>query len=204
MAITNYGELKTAIRDWMFADADIASNAADFVTLAQGYLNRRLRCRDMITQATLSIDVNNLFALPSDYLQWRNLVEVASLRRPLSYITQEEADEVYPDRPSGLGVNFTIIGSNIRVYPVPANDLELTYYAHLGAFPTDADTDWLLTKFPNLYLAAGCMMAAEYLKDDGEAQKQLAIVDMYVGMLSAEDDLGEMSNAGMHIEGHVW
>jgi hypothetical protein len=203
MAITNYGELKTAIRDWMFADADITSNAEDFVTLAQSYLNRRLRCRDMITQATLTIS-SELFALPSDYLQWRNLVEVASLRRPLSYITQEEADEIYPDRPSGLGVNFTIIGSNIRVYPTPANDLELTYYARLGAFASDAATDWLLTKFPNLYLAAGCMMAAEYLKDDGEAQKQLAIVDMYVSLLSAEDDLGEMSNAGMYIEGHVW
>lgn len=188
MAITNYGELKTAIRDWMFADADITSNAADFVTLAQGWLNRNLRCREMITVGNISIG-SGVYALPSDYLQYVHVVETgSSIRRPLTFISQTEADRVYPSRPSGLGECFTIIGTNIRVYPTPTNQIELTYYAKLGAFASDSATDWLLTKLPNLYLSAGCMFAAEYLKDDAEAQKHLAISQMYVDQLKAEDD----------------
>jgi hypothetical protein len=187
MAITNCGELKTAIRDWMFADADITSNAADFVTLSQGWLNRNLRCREMITVADITIG-SGVYALPSDYLQYVHVVEKASTRRPLTFISQTEADRVYPSRPSGLGETFTIIGTNIRVFPTPSNQIELTYYAKLGAFASDSATDWLLTKLPNLYLSAGCMFAAEYLKDDAEAQKHLAIAQMYVDQLKAEDD----------------
>jgi hypothetical protein len=187
MAITNYGELKTAIRDWMFADADITSNAADFVTLSQGWLNRNLRCREMITVSDITIG-SGVYALPNDYVQYVHVVEKAAIRRPLTFISQTEADRVYPSRPSGVGENFTIIGTNIRVFPTPSNQIELTYYAKLGTFANDAATDWLLTKLPNLYLSAGCMFAAEYLKDDAEAQKHLAIAQMYVDMLKAEDD----------------
>jgi hypothetical protein len=187
MAITNYGELKTAIRDWMFADADITSNAADFVTLSQGWLNRNLRCREMITVTDITIG-SGVYALPSDYVQYVHVVEKAAIRRPLTFISQTEADRIYPSRPSGVGENFTIIGSNIRVFPTPSNQIELTYYAKLATFADDAASDWLLTKLPNLYLSTGCMFAAEYLKDDAEAQKHLAIAQMYVDMLKAEDD----------------
>lgn len=193
MAISTYGELKTAIGSWAF-DSGSAINAGDMVTLAQGYINRRLRCRSMITQADISVS-SGLYALPSDYLQYRLVVEKASPRRKLGFITMDKADESYPDRPSGLGIHFTIIGSNIRVFPTPSNDIELTYYARLAAMTNDDDTDWLLGRCPNLYLAAGQMYVADFLKDNAEAAKQKAVVDLLIDDIHAEDMASEFANA---------
>lgn len=200
MALSNYGELKSAIENWQYGAGTITANVADIVTLSQGYLNRRLRTRNMITQVSLS-PTSGLFTLPSDYLQIRAVVEEDTYRRPLRYVAPEKADELYPTRPSGEGLYYTIIGSSIRVYPTISNDIELTYYAALGAFADDSATDWLLTKMPNLYLSAGQMFAAEFLKDDSEVAKQATIVDMYVSMLNAEDDGAELATASYMAEG---
>ena len=200
MAITNYGELKTAIQAWQYDASDIATYAADIVTLSQGYLNRFLRCREMMTVTSLS-PTAGVFTVPTGYLQWRRVVEEDTSRRPLLYITPEKADDLYPQRPSGEGRYFTIIGSDLRVYPTITNDIEFTYYAGLSAFGSDGATDWLLTKFPNLYLSAGAMFAAEFIKDDNEVSKQATIVQRYIDMLNAEDDHTEFANVAFMAEG---
>lgn len=195
MAFSTFGGLKTAIEDWCYDSSAITGYLDDIVTLSQAYLNRRLRCREMITQATLTIS-SGLFTIPTGYLQWRSLVQVTSPRRRLQFITYDKADDLYPDRPAGLANHFTIIGSSIRAFPTPTTSLELTYYAALSAPASDSATDWLLTKMPNVYLNAGQMFAAEFLKDDAEMQKQAAILDIYIAMLNSEDDAAELAGAG--------
>lgn len=202
MAISTYGELKTALENWQYASTSLTAVAADIVTLAQGYINRRLRVREMVTQDDIT-PTAGLFALPSDFLQVRHIAELGSYRIPLKYIALEGADRLFPTRQSGTGLYYTFIGSNIRVFPTTTNDIELTYYAKLAAFDDDSDTDWLLTKMPNLYLAACQAMAAEFLKDDAEFQKQATIADMYISMLNAEDDGAELADATYTPEGFV-
>ena len=196
MAISTYGELKTALVNWQYGAGTLNAVAGDLVTLAQGYLNRRLRTRYQITQTDISpTEVTYLYALPSNYLQVRHVTALAAIRRRLTYITLEGADAIYPERPSGEGAHYTIIGSNIQVFPTMDDDIELTYYASLAAFSQDEDTDWLLTRMPNLYLSACQMYAAEFLKDDAEIQKQATIVDMYIAMLNSESMAGEIADA---------
>ena len=203
MAITNYGELKTAVQTWMFDAGDIAASASDMVTLAQSLLNRRIRRREMITQSDIT-PTAGLFALPDDFLQVRHVAELNGTRRkPLKLITLEQSDRIYPDREAGIGTHYAIIGSNIRVFPTITNDIELTYYASLAAFSSDSATDWLLQKFPNVYLSAACMFAAEYIKDDNEVQKHMAMLDMYVSMLNSEDDAAEFADAEFMAEGMI-
>lgn len=201
MAITTYGELKTAIGQWMMG-ANTTSNFSpeDVVTLAQDYLNRNLRTRDMVTRTDLTISSGE-YTLPTDFLMVRQLVEKASTRRKLSYIAPEEAEEVYGDRPSGLGIHYTIFGSAIRVFPTPSNDVELTYYARLGAFANDSATDWLLTKSPGTYLQTGMLMAAQFIHDDAKFQQQAAIVDRMIRALNGESGMQEFANVSLHIEG---
>lgn len=200
MAIANYGDLKTRIGDFMFDAGIVDTEAADIVTLSQAMLNVKLRCREMVTSTDLS-PTSGVFTLPSDYAQWRMVVEKASQRRPLEFISMEEAEEIYPDRPSGLGVHFTITGSSLRVFPTIANDINFVYYARLGAFADDDATDWLLTRYPHVYLCAGQMIAAEFIKDDAEYAKHAAALERYVDMIHAQDDLAEMASAGIHIQG---
>lgn len=204
MAISNYGTLKTAIESFQYGAGSLTTQAADLVTLAQGYLNRRLRTRHQVTQVEITPDpATFLHPLPDDFLQVRHVAELASYRRKLTYIALDAADTLYPYREDGLGVHYTIIGSNIEVFPATSNDIELTYYAALGAFSDDDQTDWLLTKMPGLYLGAGQMYAAEFLKDDAELQKQATIVDMMIALLNAEDDGAEMADATYTPQGQV-
>jgi hypothetical protein len=201
MAISTYGELKTAIETWMYGAGSLTAPADDLVALSQGYINRKLRCRKMIQQSDISID-GGVYPLPSDFLQVKHVAELATSRRRLRYISLENADRLYPDRESGEGIYYTIIGSNIEVYPTTDNDIELTYYKRLAAFTDDSQTDWLLSWMPNLYLSAGQMYAAEFLKDDAEVQKQALIVDTYISMLNAEDDGAELADATFMAEGY--
>lgn len=200
MSITNYGELKTAVQEWLYDNSSVTAYASDFITLAQGYLNRVLRCREMVTQTDISIS-SGLYALPADYLEWRHVVEKASIRRPLNFISLASADNMFPDRPSGLASHFTVIGSNIRCYPTPTNDIELTYYAKIAALSADSDTDWLLTKMPNLYLSTSLMYAAEFIKDDEEAAKHKGLADLYIEQIRSEDQMNTLANSPAYIDG---
>ena len=201
MAITNFGELKTAIGDWMM-DADTASNfsAADCVTLAQGHFNRKLRCRQMVTKSDLTISSGE-FTLPTDYMAWKRVVEKADPRRVLEYITLDKADELYGSAPSGLGNHFSIRGSKLIVYPTPSNDVELTYFARLAAFATEDATDWLLDSYPNLYLNAGMMFAAQFLHDDAKFSMQAQIVQTMIDDLNADEVISEYTNVSTYPAG---
>ena len=50
MAISTYAELQTAVTDWM-ARSDLSGNAADFITLGEARLNRKLPLRELTDQA---------------------------------------------------------------------------------------------------------------------------------------------------------
>lgn len=199
MAITNSGELETAVQDWLDRN-DITGYAADYVTLAQGYLNMRLRCRQMVTTGTLS-PTSGVFTLPSDYLQYRSIVEDASDRRSLEFITLDEAEEIYPDRPSGLGIHFTILGSDLRVYPTISNDIILTYYAKLGAFSQDSDTDWLLTAYPHIYLLGAKAFAYDFIDQGNRMAESFARLEAEIDQLNGQDMAAEFASAPLHIEG---
>lgn len=191
MAITNFGTLKTAINDHV--GETLTSYSPDLITFAQDYFDLNLRHREMVTSTDLS-PTSGVFTLPSDYAQYRKVVEKASIRRPLTGITEDEADRIWSSRPAGLGEHFSITGNSLRVYPTITNDIELTYYAHFTAFSADEDTDWLLTKKPLVYMRACQMMAADFLKDDGEYAKYQSIVDRYIHELNSASQVGEFAD----------
>lgn len=198
MAITNSGELEQAVQDWLDR-TDISGYAADFIVLAQGFLNTRLRTRQMVTTTTLS-PTSGVFTLPSDYLSWRRVVEDASQRRPLEQISLEEAEELYPDLPSGRGIHFAIYGESLRVYPTITNDIELTYYAELTDFTGDSDTDWLLTDYPHIYLMAAKMFAFDFVSDP-KADREQARLQNEIDQLNGQDNLAEFAATALHING---
>src|SRR5688572_18390612 len=107
-AIVDYASLKTAIGEWFMA-RDFSADADVFIDLAEAYFNIKLRCRQMETIASI-VASSNTYALPSDYVEYKRVVEKASIRRRLSYITEDAVDQLYPDRASGLSCHFTIIG----------------------------------------------------------------------------------------------
>src|SRR5438105_3725485 len=92
MAITTNSELLAAISDRL-GRADMSAAApvvAEFVAIAEGRINRRLRTRDMETRNT-TFPINGEYVpLPADFLQVRNLyIDSTASRVQLRYLTPE-------------------------------------------------------------------------------------------------------------------
>jgi hypothetical protein len=200
-AIVDYASLKTAIGEWFMA-RDFSSDADVFIDLAEAYFNIKLRCRQMETIASIAAS-SNTYALPSDYVEYKRVVEKASIRRRLSYITEDAVDQLYPDRASGLSNHFTIIGSTIYTYPLSSTDIELTYYAKIPALSGSATTNWLILAHPNLYLHACLLYAAEFTKDNEELSKESTFVQYYIDLMHAADNRAKFANAGVTLPGNV-
>ena len=211
MPITNHSQLVQAVQDWMMDRSDLASFAPDCITLCEGYLNyggnwdthdRPLRCRQMETIATLSPDAEGDYPLPSDYLQYKRISENSvSPRRSLAYIEPTGVDVWYPGRQSGVGSNFTIIGSNLYGYPNSGSTVELVYYAKIPPLTALAPENWLLTDNPNIYLYGSLMMAADKVKFPEELEKYATMLRAFVSRLNDTDKMSRMARAGLSMRG---
>jgi hypothetical protein len=91
-------------------------------------------------------------ALPTDYLQWRDVRWPGSLPRSLEYDDRTWLSETFPDSPSAPPRYFTIEGTTISVMPVDNTSLTLRYYQKIPALSDAAPTNWLLAAHPDLYL----------------------------------------------------
>ncbi len=205
MAISTYSELLTAIEDWSVRP-DLTSYIPDFVTLATAMFNvgqqgvKPVRTREMEEVATLS-PTSGVFTVPSDYLQYRRVVELASWRRELHYIAPSYAEQAYGDRPSGQPRDFTIIGSSLYAFPTTANDLELTYYQQIPNLSVSNTTNWLLTKAPHIYLHGGLFQLAMFISDNDLLQRSTAILVSAIDGLNQQDEMGNYARAAVRMPG---
>lgn len=199
MAISTYGGLKTAIGTWIARD-DLMAYTGDFVTFAEGYINSRLRVRQMEAKATLS-PTSGVFTLPSDYLQYRKVVVDNGLRSPLSYITPDAADMKYPTRPDGIPQCFTIDGPSLYTFPTTNSNIKLSYWQAIPALTDSNSTNWLLALRPEVYLRLGCAYASDFIKNDADAQKQFALANAIFDQMEVDGLLANYSRAGMTSQG---
>ena len=155
--IVDLGTLKTAVQEWADYTNVSDERLTEFVQMATHVFNygssdiSPLRLREMEDVQTLT-PVDFVCSLPDDYLQYRRVIDLTVLRNPLTYITPQKVDEIYPDRSRGAPQYFTIIGSSLYMYPLSASGIELPYYTKIADMADDTDTNWLLDKYPAPYL----------------------------------------------------
>ena len=200
MAISSYTALLGSVQTFLYNAGTINASAADVFTYAESILNMKLRCREMETTTDLS-PTSGVFTLPTDYAWWKEVVELNTQRQPLIYIAKEKADKLYPTRPSGVPFHFSITGTSLRAYPTTSNDIELTYYQRLD-LATDV-TNWLLSRYPIVYLTACQMVAADLIKDQAEEAKAATKLQTFVEMLNDQDSANEWAHATMQLEQYI-
>lgn len=204
MAITTYAQLQTAIGEYS-ARPDLSDYFPDFITLAENWLNYGsadtppLRCREMEATATLT-PTNGVCTVPGDFLQTIKVVEDASTRRTLHYLTPDAMESMYPALYGGIGYHYTIVGSELQTAPMVSNNVILTYYQALPDLFTYG-TNWLLTKSPSIYLRASLAQAAEFIRNDTEAAKQASMAQALITGLNKSDMVGIHARAGTTIRG---
>lgn len=203
MALANWTDLNAAIISFMMDRSDLATPAPDFIALAESVIWYGLvpaispvRTREMETVGTVTL-TNGVGTVPTDYLQYRRSASTVNPRRSLSYVTPDVYDARYPSGVAGPGNDFTIIGSSIYTGPHVSTSFELTYYARAAALTVSAPTNWLMTKWPDVYLRGALMQAAEWLKNDGELTKQTQLLAAAINSKNLQNTLANYANAGM-------
>ena len=160
---SNYGELKTELSGELF-HSRLVARYDQYTKRFEADANAVLRMRQQEASVLLTT-VGGEVNLPTDYLVWRTVLPKYQNAAPaqggwvLTNPRLAELDYVHPAYlpPIGYGRDrvFTIEGTKFKVRPVDdrAQAFELHYYQKLPTITgNDANTNWLLTEYPNAYL----------------------------------------------------
>jgi hypothetical protein len=167
MDLDTYDGLKEAIADALMRD-DLTSQIPLFIKMCEASNARNLRVSQMEAIATATM-LDGEVALPSDF------IEVIDLRGDNLYeswtpISPYQAQRDYPTG-AGITARYGIIGNTLRTYPSGGDDdVVLTYYARPAALDAGNPTNWLLTKYPDVYLYGSLKHSAPWLEDDNRIQ----------------------------------
>jgi hypothetical protein len=204
MAISTCAELKTAIDAWTDQGGALNSYMGDFIRMATDGFNygadamAPLRVPQMLEVVSLT-PVNAVCTLPTDFLQYRDVVQEASIRRPFRYITSSSADQLYADRSGGPATSFSIVGNLLYMFPLGSTDIELTYYQKIPQLVADGDTNWLLTAHPTLYLHAGILQVGLFRRNDDLISRSVAFMNSYVAGMRRSGEASETARSAMRL-----
>jgi len=169
MTISNYGELKTEVEDYTHR-TDLTAKVPLFIQLAESRINSDLEDFAMESRASYTVPGGQRFTtLPSDMRKLMNVeIAVSGGRRLLMPLSQAQIDSIHAFVTTGVPTNYALTGDQMELQPTPGEntEVEIFYQYRLAGFSDDADTNAILTKFPNIYLYASLLEYALYVQAD--------------------------------------
>ena len=180
MAISTYSELKTAISDWMDR-TDLTGNAADFITLAEARLNRKIDAVETDAALTGTVDSRNVD------------VSALSIIEPMAVFIADtvggDEREVTIKAPGTFAYNDTsgepgfvaLNGTNL-VFNRPLDVAYSIRFRYRGRFALSdaAPTNDLLTNHPDVYLAACIMWGGIFIRDTSSVAGFKSLLDEFM------------------------
>ena len=166
MALANYGDLKSTVADWLNR-TDLTAVIPTFVLLTEAKIRRVLR--GAVARATVTASSYET-ALPSDFQEAVSLYHAGTTyRHAIELLSPDRLSEkrgILTE--SGVPRYGAILNRSLLLVPAPSEafSLSLDYYADLEALSADADTNWVLTDHPDVYLFGALAEAEPYLKND--------------------------------------
>lgn len=168
MALTTYGDIKTAVSTWL-SRTDQTANIIDYIHTTHDKLYRSLRTREMETIAS-GVTVNaETAALPTNWLETRKIyVTSTSPRYELQYVSFDKLIEMNLAADTGIPRYYTVVGGNMQFAPIPDTSYLIThvFYQKDAQLSATADTNWILTNHPDLYLYGTLLEAVGLIQDD--------------------------------------
>jgi len=164
MSFANFGELKAAIATWLVR-TDQTTDIPDFVRLCEAHFHKKLRLKEMETvDATLSID-GELVTQPTGLLNIKSLWLDRSPPLPLEPIAPAQRARKKMTAEIGPPSFYCRVGEKIAFYPVPDATYtgKITYGAAFTSLSDDADTNHILTNYPDVYLFGSLTMSMSKL-----------------------------------------
>lgn len=164
MAIGTFAQLQTAMADWSNRN-DLTSYLPDMITLAEGRLNDMLLLKNSESEEALTLTANvNYVALPAGFISPIALWLIIDTQRlPLQMVLPQDLP-YYTD--SSIPKYWAIDGLNIR-FDVPSDSAYAVKFRMVKASNLSASTttNYLLSRRPDVYLAACLVEVARFTKD---------------------------------------
>jgi hypothetical protein len=197
MAINTYATLKTAVGNWLNR-SDLTSYIPDFVTIAEGMIARDLKSRANEKRVTASISTQ-YSDLPTDFISGRNVQINGTKTKKLEYLLPEQIDEREMGSSSGEPKAYTFWGDELQLAPSPdaAYTIEIGYYAKLAAFSADADTNWVLTNHPDIYLYGSLSASEAFLQNDDRIAVWKTLYKQSIKELNDAEKKGRFSGSAL-------
>ena len=161
MALNTYAGLKTEVAAWLHRN-DLADRIPTFIEFATNRLSRSITSPQMEASTTLAV-TNGVASLPSDFraaiAMTLGTVEYKAITAAdLRAMNQGGIRPTYPV--------YSIVNNQIRVYPADSSAPTFIYATRLANLVADADTNWVLQDYPDVYLMASLAEARKFLIDD--------------------------------------
>ena len=202
MAISNYSELQTAVANWLDRD-DLAARIPEFITLCEARFNRSLRIRAMET-LDISVDTvggTSTVALPTGYVQMRDISLITSPITQLQYLTPEIMNRLNAGSFTGKPETYTIIANSILFGPTPddAYDISMLYYKTFDPLTALAPTNWVITNAPDVYLYGALLEAEPFLMNDQRVQLWATALTQSITTLQEQDNKDRHSGSALRV-----
>ena len=197
MALANYTDLQASVASWMNR-SDLTALIPDFIVIAEARIQDDLRTRQMVTAVNLSsVVATQNIALPADWLEFKSLTYNGD---PLEYMPLERIKEMADQVTSSGPLGYSLDAGNLLLAPTPATvfTIAATYYAKVPAIAT-ATTNWLLTKYPNIYLYGSLVSASQYTLDMQKADYWGGLYTQAIAVASGSNDRAMSSGSPLKI-----
>lgn len=170
---------------------DIADVFPRIVALAESRFDRQLRTREQIEVQTVTFS-GGVATLPT------NVVEVISLTNASGAEYLQQSPQLGTAN-RNVGV-YSIQGGSI-VGPVTEGDLQLMFYAKIPRLVSLADTNWLLSQYPSVYLYGASFEAAKHIRDVDLAQINQTLLNEAIEDVRTDDTRARYSRARVRVSG---
>ena len=163
------------------------------VQMAESFLNRELRTRFQLTTAPLTLVAGEV-ALPSDFLEMAHVFGTNGYQ----YRSGPVSDYY---RTASQYSRYSINGQNVNINGYSGNRT-VTYFAALPTLTAgSATTNWLLTRYPDVYLYAVAVEAAKHLKDTDLLAVAKSMLEESMRSVRVDDERARWSNTTVRTQG---
>ncbi|MCH7803100.1 MAG: hypothetical protein IH937_03370 [Acidobacteria bacterium] len=185
MSLSNYANLKAALRDKSHRNDMTDDRLNEFIDQAEADIWQRLRIRTMDTRATASSNATKYLALPTDFIRMRKLtVSSGGILYELEYRTPMG---IQHDSASGIPQQFTVT-SQLEFDRIPSTiTVEMQYFAKLTALSDANTTNDVLTNFPNIYFYGALKHLYAWTDDEGQEARYDAKFEREIDQANKQD-----------------
>ncbi len=192
MALANYVDLQNTVQEYVIRPVPVTS----LIELAESDLQTILK--HFMMEKTITVPgVTSTVTFPADLVEFRTIRVGDVIAKPVSPYNAV----LYPGE-----VGYYLSGNNIVLalqQPGPV-DVVLDYYGRFAPLSDDTPENWLLTKFPAVYLHATLTRAYRYLRDPDAEGAEKASLGEALGTVAADHARATRSGNPVVTEGRPW